>query len=345
MGQCDSCEEVKPNSSQDWSQFPVEEPTAISPVTTPTPTRTDWRAVWAQFAQPIIQLQAPRDMPAPGAGLAGLSQALTEAGVFQDVTGLAGNQENVIRTYLSNQENARAFAEMAQKMALSEQNAENSRNIMSSLRSARDDDTITGEQYTQLVRDHLGQMIDGGARQSQEEKAKKAEQPSLTKAAVQRVEQGDSVRATRTETADGVVETVDTSKGADSGTLKAIFYDVPLVPQPNKTSCWAAAIAMIESYRRSQDQQASVRVTATELADELGYSLDQSYTWDRLETFRAAFGLETVRELTGSEQPTPLEWHQWLNDLGPLYVTVDGDRVMSSWCEVSAATGPEPEPR
>lgn len=213
MGQCDACEDVKEDSSQDWDRFRTEEPTAISPVVTPTPMRTDWRAIWAQFAQPLIALQTAREAPAPGAGLQGLSEALANAETFRDVTGLAGNQENVIRTYLSNQENARAFAEMAKTMAMQEHNSENSRSIMQSLDNAREQGAISEGDYSELVQDHLGQQIDGGARRQAEERRESSREPSLTHAAIDAVEQGREVEAQRTQT-DGTAESLNVSKGS-----------------------------------------------------------------------------------------------------------------------------------
>lgn len=208
MGECDSCEDVKENSSQDWSRFGVDEPTAIIPVTTPTPTRTDWKAVWAQFAQPIVQIQTAREAPAPGAGLAGLSEALTESGVFRDVTGLSGNQDNVIRTYLSNQENARAFAEMAKAMASQEHNTSHSRSIMQTLDAARASGAIGDEDHRQLVGDHLSRVVDGGDRQTREVAREVAREPSLERAGIDAVERGREVRA-RTRAADGTEQDLE----------------------------------------------------------------------------------------------------------------------------------------
>lgn len=322
MGKCDACEDVKDESSQDWSRFGTEEPTAISPVVTPTPTRADWRAIWAQFAQPLISIQTPREAPAPGAGLQGLSEALSNAEAFRDVTGLAGNQENVIRTYLSNQENARAFAEMAKTMAMQEHNSENSRSIIRSLDNARESGAISDDDYRELVRDHLGQQIDGGARRQAEDRLESSREPSLTNAAIDAVEAGRDVRAQRT-LQNGAAEAVHIGPAETESTIEPIFYDVPLIPQPNKTSCWAAAMAMIESYRRSIEEPWNLPLTAEGLAEEADFSLDQSYGWDRLEAVKEHFGFEDIA-LRGVGYPTAEKWRTWLQEYGPLYVTIQG---------------------
>lgn len=325
LGECDACEDVKENSSQDWTRFIVDEPTAIAPVTTPTPQRTDWRAIWAQFASPLVGMQQAREAPAPGAGLAGLSDALTEAGVFRDVTGLAGNQDNVVRTYLSNQENARAFAEMAKAMAIQEHNTSNSRSIMETIGEARSGGAITGEDHRQLVRDHLSQVVDGGQRQARDSHREAAREPSLENAGIEAVQRGREVRA-RTRSSDGSEQELEVGPADQptQGGWTSITYEVPLVPQPNKTSCWAASMAMLESYRRGLDRQQSTVVSAASLAAEVGYSLEQSYDWDRLEDVREYLGLEDIDGLSLAQYPSATQWRDWLRTYGPLYVTIDG---------------------
>lgn len=324
LGECDACETVKENSSQDWSRFGVDEPTAIAPVTTPTPQRTDWKAVWAQLASPLVALQSGAVLPAPGAALAGLSDALTEAGAFRDVTGLAGNQDNVIRTYLSNQENAKAFAEMAKGLASQEHNTENSRSIMQTLDAARQSGAITDQDHRQLVRDHLGTIVDGGQRETREAEREASREPSLEQAGIQAAQRGQSVRAS-TRAADGSEQVLQVGPGEPSGgVMSPLSYDVPLVAQPNKTSCWAASMAMLESFRRSLDTQSSVVVQAAELAAEVGYSLEQSYGWDRLDDVRVNLELDDVDGLSLAQFPAATQWAQWLRTYGPLYVTIDG---------------------
>jgi hypothetical protein len=228
LGECDSCEDVKPNSSQDWTKFTTDEPTVISAVTTPTPGPADWRTVWAQFANPLVALQTPRELPAPGAALAGLSDALTKSDSFANITGLTENQKNAMATYQSNQENARAFAEMAKGMALQEMNSTNSRSIMEDLREANQSGALSDDDYQRMVRDHLGQRIDGGERQRTETEAAESSRPSLTNAAIEAARTGRDVEAHRTET-DGTTESVRVSTNDSSRSW--IIFDPSLDAQ------------------------------------------------------------------------------------------------------------------
>lgn len=225
QGSCDACEKVKPNSSQDWDKFKTEEPTSIAPVVTPTPVVTDWKAVFKEFAQPIVNIQNAPATPAPGAGLAGLSELMGKAGIFNDITGLAGNQQNAMQTYLSNQENVKALAEMAKGMAMQEHNTANSDTIMSSLNNARESGAITPAQHSDLVSRHLEHQIDGGdARRSEAETAREASRPSLAAAAIEAAGDGRTVTAARTD-ADGNTESVaigDTDAADSTGSVALV---------------------------------------------------------------------------------------------------------------------------
>jgi len=328
MGKCDACEDVKEDSSQDWSRFGTEEPTAIAPVVTPTPARTDWRAIWAQFAQPLISIQTPREAPAPGAGLQGLSEALTNAEAFRDITGLAGNQENVIRTYLSNQENARAFAEMAKEMAMQEHNSENSRSIMQSLDNARERGAISDNDYSDLVRDHLGQQIDGGARRQAEERHESSHVPSLTNAAIDAVEDGRSVRAERNEP-DGNRELIEvTGRESEEGNI-SIEHNISPIQQPSSRSCWATAATMLINWKNRSN------VSIEEVLREAGLNLSPPEEEHFLRMFTENTGLPSheknsfvnALEMLG-EPPrsyTLEQYIEWLRNYGPLWITTDSD--------------------
>lgn len=238
MGKCDACEDVKKNSSQDWDKFRTEEPTAISPVTTPTPSRTDWHAIWAQFAQPLVELQTARDAPAPGAGLSGLSDVLANSDAFRDLTGLEGNQANVIKTYLSNQENAKAFAEMAKNMAMQQHNTENSDEITQKAEDL-DDGTPEGKTASKEAKKaHVQQMIDGGASAKESKQNKDSSKNKLTTAAAKRIEEGELLDASRVDP-DGTVEEVKSS-----GLLDALGDYLPL-DKKNKTGPYTRGVPAI----------------------------------------------------------------------------------------------------
>ena len=98
-----------------------------------------------------------------------------------------------------------------------------------------------------------------------------------------------------------------------------IFYDVPLIPQPDKLSCWAGSMAMLLSFRKQGS------FAPEQLANEVGLSLRTSYGWDMLEAVKDHFGFKDVElPSNASLYPSPDQWSNWLSNYGPLWVTTIG---------------------
>lgn len=172
QGACNACERIETERLQDWNKFPnPDEPTPIATITPPTPVVTDWKAAFKELAAPIVNIQNAPAAPAPGEGMAALSDLLGKSGVFKDVTGLEGNQANVIKTYLSNQENAKAFAEMAKEMAMQSHNTQNSDRITQQIDAAKAKGAIDSGQTQDATWEHIMQMIRGGASSLKEAEA------------------------------------------------------------------------------------------------------------------------------------------------------------------------------
>lgn len=105
------------------------------------------------------------------------------------------------------------------------------------------------------------------------------------------------------------------SLGADDASDLA----VPLIPQPNKSACWAAAMAMLLAHRRQQSR------TPESIVDELGASLASSYGWDLIDAVKSRYGFEAISQPSDTSlYHTPRQWARWLNTLGPLWVVIVG---------------------
>lgn len=254
MGSCDACEKVKDNSSQDWNKFTTDEPTAISPIVTPTPEPTDWKAAFKDFATPIVNIQNAPSLPAPGAGLAGLSDLLGKSDIFKDITGLDGNQKNVLATYLSNQENAKAFAQMAKDMTMQAHNTQNDDKIKSAIKDAQSSGSISKDDASKLTKEHIQQMIDGGNGKRVEDAAtSKAAKPSLTDAAVKAAGEGKTITAERTDIATGQTEKVAIEgSGSENVLAQTRGVKVPLLKQENSMACWATVATMMVSWKKNK---------------------------------------------------------------------------------------------
>ncbi|MGH8077209.1 MAG: papain-like cysteine protease family protein, partial [Lysobacter sp.] len=87
----------------------------------------------------------------------------------------------------------------------------------------------------------------------------------------------------------------------------------------NKDACWAAAMAMLLSWRRKASTSPET------LANEVGGSLASSYNWDLLEAVRTRYGFEMVAQPSNTSlYHSPQQWAEWLNRFGPLWVLIVG---------------------
>ena len=327
QGSCDACEMVKENSSQDWDKFRTEDTTPISPVITPTPTITNYKPEYRDFAPPMVNIQNAPDAPAPAAGLSQFSELLGKSGMFENITGLAANQENAMKTYLSNQENAKAFAEMAKSLATQQHNTQNSQSIGDSIAQAQRDGNINQDDARSLTRQHLQQQIDGGESSRENEQFQREQsRPSLSQSASEAISRGQSVQAQRTD-ADGTQESIQVRP---SEGFQSIFvdYQVEGLVQP-RMGCWATVATMMMNWklRGSNPIPEILRMAGENLnpPNENYYvNLFNNATGlaaSEKEQFITALNMEAMSPANYS----PQNYYEWLSTYGPLWVTVDAN--------------------
>jgi len=96
-------------------------------------------------------------------------------------------------------------------------------------------------------------------------------------------------------------------------------FPVHLVPQPDKNACWAAAMAMLLSWRRKAS------FSPESLAEEVGASLASSYGWELLEAVKQRYGFEQIQQPSNASlYHAPGQWADWLASFGPLWVVIVG---------------------
>jgi hypothetical protein len=327
QGSCDACEMVKENSSQDWDKFRTEDPTSIAPVVTPTPTITEYKPEYKDFANPLVNIQNAPDAPAPAAGLSKFSELLGNSGSFNDITGLAKNQDNAIRTYLSNQENAKAFAEMSKSLATQQHNTQNSQSIAEGISQARQSGNISDEDAQSLTRQHLQQQIDGG--ESVRETAqfdREQNRPSLAQTASEAVSRGQAVEAQRTD-ADGTHESINIRPSEGAQPIN-VNYQVDRMTQPTM-GCWATVATMLMNWklRTSNTIEDVLTIAGNNLTP-----VNENYYLDMFVNQTGLLASEKTQFINalGMEAMPPAsytlhQYYDWLSTYGPLWVTIDAD--------------------
>jgi hypothetical protein len=315
QGSCDACEVVEENTSQDWTKFTTDEPTPFLPLTAPTPTIADYKPAIKDFASPIVNIQNAPATPAPGAGLAGLNDLLGKSGIFKDITGLEGNQENVLKTYLSNNENVRALAETAKGLQMQDRNTSNSDKIMSALKKAKDSGGISQQDYGSLLKSHLQQLIDGG--ESQKAEAEKVK-TSLTDAAVKAVDQGKNVKAQKVGP-EGALESISIEGSAPENVLAKVNGTIPMLKQENAMACWATVATMMVNWQKQQNLSVPDVLATAGAAWVQKFNDKQGLSSGEKPAFLAALGM--IGEAPASY--TVQQYIDWMNTYGPLWVTTD----------------------
>jgi hypothetical protein len=329
QGSCNACEKLETDRLQDWNRYPIgDEPTAIMPVNVPTPSVRDWQAAFKDFATPIVNVQNAPGTPAPGAGLQGLSELLGQSGIFKDITGLDANQQNVLKTYLSNQENAKAFAEMAKEMTMQSHNTQNSGKIMDSITSAKKSGAINQEEAGKLTKDHLQQQIDGGAgKKADAEAAKQAAATPLSKAAVEAAGRNKDVTASRVDS-DGNSESVSIKGGGTDTPLAQLYRPVPKVKQEDLNLCWATVAAMMVGWK-TNNQTVSVADVVRRTGQRYLALYEGNKTLKGADKDDFLLRLEMIAEPPASYRLK--QYIDWLKTYGPIWVTTDSGVGSDKW--------------
>jgi hypothetical protein len=318
QGACDACEKVKDNTSQDWEKFKTDEPTVINPVTTPVPVVTDWKAAFKDFATPIVNIQNAPAAPAPGAGLAGLSELLGRNDVFRDVTGLDANQKNAMQTYLSNQQNAKEFAQMAKDIYTMDSNNRNSDAIADSIRNSPE---FSKEKKAELLEKLTNQRIDGGQSEKTAQENQKNSKASFEDAGVEASKQGRQVKGSSVDPTTGKSVVVEIGPGSQGKGLR-IPGTVPFVSQGlKKNGCWAATATMMFGWKKNKKYtiEEVLAIAGTQYLNK--FTNDQVMIASEKEDFIETLGM--VGEI--GNKFTFGAYVGWLNKYGPVWVTVDSD--------------------
>ncbi|KAH6868978.1 hypothetical protein B0T10DRAFT_501963 [Thelonectria olida] len=261
MGKCDSCEKVQPNSSQDWTKFQTDEPTAIAAVTPPVPTITNYQPTIKDFAPPLVAIQNTPALPDPAIGLRAATELLGKTGLFQDITGLSANQKNALEAFVTSQENAKAMAQgagssianMASTLASQAHNTSNSSMILETIKSAQAGGLLPDGDASGLAKDLIQHQIDGGAtKKAQLDERRQVLMTSATETSVAAGQNGQSMTAYATDSA-GNSHFVSMGGGGSGGTIDVLaeVKGVPILSQPhNSRICWAVVATLMVSWQR-----------------------------------------------------------------------------------------------
>lgn len=118
-----------------------------------------------------------------------------------------------------------------------------------------------------------------------------------------------------------LMDTSPTEAGLAASTIQRqpfqdvdVAFDVPLVPQPTRVSCWAAALAMVIGNRDSTSYPVQ------HVASEAGMNLTTGYGWSNIQNAVSHWGLSQ----TAPASAEPPYWADLLSSHGPLWIVEVG---------------------
>lgn len=314
LGKCNSCEIIDDTRFWRFQEEPIpDQPTPIEALSTDSRRRTPPNLAPDVFPDTLVRYQDVPESPDP-TGLAAAMKTLGTAGIFKDITGLAMNQANSAQALKTAITTAQGFATRAGALAQQRfMNRELDRS-MDRIKEARDKELISKEEAQTLTES----AIRGAIGEVRPKEATATKMPEV-KRAIERVtssSKGGSLRVTRPE---GTVE-VNTGASVSRPAID-VSVDPEVVPIKQQTNlvCWAAAGAMLLSWRNRQS------MTVESSMDSLGgdwrakYDANQSLSSAEFRGFVSAVGLSEE----GPASYIPDGIARLLENHGPLFVVSD----------------------
>jgi hypothetical protein len=352
-GACNSCEKIDDSRFWKWEEHPIDEPTAIQPISTDS-RRADTGDLTAKdFPAPMINIQAAPAAPDPQ-GLANALMLMGKSDIFKDITGLDQTQKNALQSLLSNQEAAKFFGEQAAKLAI-----EAGKNTQHAADTVANYDLAKRGQQMQALDKIQGLPLDSDTKQKYYDDAmgkilgnddnvsdtlgnalKNKDTDSITDQSSidHHADQGRDVEATRTT--NGKTETIkvkgntgssqpqddddtpadpDDDDGDGSGVQAEVTGITPL-QQDNANACWATAATMMMSWKKAQSL--TIQSVLAEAGDEYLqlFNNGEGLKATEKEPFILALDMEEEERATNYPLQTYINL---MKKHGPLWVTTD----------------------
>jgi Papain-like cysteine protease AvrRpt2 len=318
MGACNSCERKDETRFWRWEESPnPDEPTAINPIQTTPPQRSDpGNLQAAPFSNPIIAMQNAPAAPDPGATLAGALNLLGKSDVFQNITGLDQNQKNALQGMLSNQESAKHYADKAVEMAKMAAMQKGGNATVDNIKKSMDEGVVDKETGKKLIEDVYRAQISGKTSADEARQADTASNSDLGKAIAKRVADGAPISATQ-DHKDGTSTTVD-QKTSDAKSLKYDFVvpgTITPLQQPSSNGCWATVSAIMYNWKNKTNKTTEDVITA--VAPDFAQYISTGLPIDKIEAYNSKIGFKSVSSNTNF----PINaYYDLLQKYGPVWI-------------------------
>lgn len=311
LGNCSACEPKDDSRFWRWEESPLPDaPPSITELNlgsrrgNPPTLRPD------EFPAPIVQIQTPPAAPAP-TGLADALRLIGTPNLFKDMTGVQLNTENAAKAFNTALDTAEFFGTQAAAIAKQRYlNREMERNV-GRIQRARQAGLINQDQARELT-----ENLFRGATGQPARSATPPSENTAVQSVIDRAARSNNGRVS-VRNAAGRVD-VRTNQRVGSNSF-AVDPPVSLIAQPSNLVCWAAAGAMLISWR---DRASYPLAAAIQRVGEVWlqrFNNNEALTLDQMAAFNRAVGLRG--EAPMCYEPSAIL--RMLQDYGPLLVIGD----------------------
>lgn len=313
LGHCNSCETQDDARFWRWHESPIpDSPAPITDVSTASRRQPPPSLAVGDFAAPLVGLQTAPAAPAP-TGLEAALGVLGTPNLFNDLMRIAGNQANASAALDATMQSAQKLAVQGAELAQQRFAQKEMDRTIERIKKARENKLLTTDEARTLTSDVFKKAL---GIKAQEQPA--SETPAVKKA-IDRVATSRSGRL-KVENTHGTVE-VRTGEEAEGTAAIDVAVDPKVIPidQGTRDVCWAAAGAMLYSWRRRQSF--TMETAADALGGDWRVRLDagQALTVNELEAYAAALGLAQE----GPASYLPKGFARLMRLHGPLWVIGD----------------------
>jgi hypothetical protein len=321
MGKCNSCEEIDDTRHWRFNDEPCgSKPTAISTLS------TDSRRADVGNLQPkdlpnnLISIQNTPTAPDP-TGLNTAINAISKAGIFKDITGLEGTQQNAIKALQTTSKSVTDLATLAADIQKQQAMKKDIGKTLNVIKKAKKEAQITPDEAKELSYSALKSMVGVTAKKpeklTEQKEIKQLIDAEATKkqAKIKISRDNESIE----------VEPVSPAVGTASFdyTVSGI---VPIIAQPSSMSCWATVATMLKSWKDSASYTIETVVDAAGAEYRTMYDNDTGLPTAKTGDFATAMGFKTEPPMSY----TVSGFRALIENFGPLIV-IDDEDLSPNW--------------
>ena len=317
MGKCNSCEEMDDTRHWRFNDEPCgTKPTDISTLSTDTRRTDPGNLQPKDLPANLINMQTAPAAPDP-TSLSAAINAITKAGIFKDITGLEGTQQNAIKALQTTSKSVTDLAGIAADIQKQQGMKKDIGKTLNVIKKAKKDEQITPDEAKKLSYSALKSMVGVPSKKpeklTQQKEVKQLIDAEATKknAKIKISRDAESIEV-------GTDRSAPVSSTAFDYTVPGV---VPIIAQPSSMSCWATVATMLKSWKDAVSYSIQDVVDAAGAEYRTMFDDDTGLPPAKVDDFATAMGFKIEPPMSY----TISGFRALIEDFGPVIVVGDED--------------------